>query len=349
MAGRKRSGKKKKNVRKPDIRPGTNFGRAVVTLLLLIVLVCAGGYLLYLLHRANAPQTGAPPATSEQPVAPPHKKPHRGEKPPQPAEQPSSRPGEQPQPKPPAEPSAPPGQPETPEASLPSEPEKAPARPRVAIIIDDLGNDLSMAQAFLNLPAPLTLSILPHTPFARQVEEKAREKGTEVLVHLPMEPERYPGINPGPGTLLSTMSPDELLETLEKDLDAVPSAKGVNNHEGSKMTAEAELLYPVFTVLKKRGLFFIDSRTTSRSVCRPSARLLRLPFGSRDVFLDHEKDPEFITGQLRELIRIAQKKGFAIAIGHPGALTLETLGQALPELKKQVEIVPVSRLARIPG
>jgi len=233
----------------------------------------------------------------------------------------------------------------------PSPPELPPLKkpPRVAIIIDDLGYDRHMAEKLIDLNAPLTLSILPHSPHQESIARLAHDRGLEVMLHLPMEPVEYPEINPGPGVLLAAMGPDELLRVLEEDLAAVPHAQGVNNHMGSRLTARSEQMYQVFSVLKRHGLFFIDSRTTNESVCRSSARLFQIPFTQRDVFLDHNHDAAFIRKQIRELVRIAQLKGEAVGIAHPHSTTYAILKEELPALRQQVEIVPVSRLVRVIG
>jgi polysaccharide deacetylase 2 family uncharacterized protein YibQ len=159
----------------------------------------------------------------------------------------------------------------------------------------------------------------------------------------------YPEINPGPGTLLASMSPDELLQVLDENLRAVPYIQGVNNHMGSKLTTRSEQVNQVFSVLKRRGFYFVDSRTTEASVCQLSARLLQIPFAKRDVFLDHVPDPTFIRKQIWELVRIARIKGEALGIAHPHPSTYRILKEELPALRQQVEIVPVSRLARVIG
>jgi hypothetical protein len=250
--------------------------------------------------------------------------------------------------KPPAS-KAPAGESDTLHASLPpAPPEMPPLRkpPQVAIIIDDLGYDRHLAEKLIGLNAPLTVAILPHSPHQENIARLAHAHGLDVMLHLPMEPVEYPEINPGPGVLLTAMSPDELLRVLEEDLAAVPHVQGVNNHMGSKLTARSEQIYQVFSVLKQRGLFFIDSRTTSESVCRSSARLFQIPFAQRDVFLDHIHDAAFIRKQLRELVRIARLKGEAVGIAHPHPLTYTILKEELPALRQQVEIVPASRLVR---
>lgn len=238
------------------------------------------------------------------------------------------------------------------QASLPPMPPELPPLkklPKVAIIIDDLGYDRHIAEKLMNLNASLTLAILPHNPHTQAIAGMARTRGLEIMLHLPMEPVEYPEINPGPGALLTSMSPEELQRVLEDNLNAVPAVKGVNNHMGSKLTARSEQVSMVFSLLQRRGLFFVDSRTTEDSVCKSSARLVQIPFAQRDVFLDHFHDPAFIRKQIRELVRIARQRGEAIAIAHPNAMTYSILKEALPVLLQQVELVPASHLVRIMG
>ena len=220
-------------------------------------------------------------------------------------------------------------------------------KPRIAIIIDDIGYDRIIAEKFLELDAVITFSILPHSPFQNTISRIAHSKGFETMLHLPMEPKEYPKVKPGPGALLMSMSPDQLLNQLINDLDAVPYIKGVNNHMGSKMTENSDQLYQIFSVLKQRGLFFIDSRTTSKSLCKPSSRLSQIPFAQRDVFIDHIPEPDFIRKQIKMLIRIANKKGRAVGIAHPHIETYEVFREVLPELNKKVRLVPASEIVHI--
>lgn len=239
----------------------------------------------------------------------------------------------------------------TPEAkrSIPSskKPSSLPpftARPKVAIIFDDLGYDSRIVKKIIDLNVPLTLSVLPHSPLRHTIARGARQKGMEIMLHLPMEPMEYPGVKPGPGALLVSMSPDVLIHQLESNLNSVPEAKGVNNHMGSRMTTISTQMYQIFTILKKRHLYFIDSRTTKDSLCKPAARLLQIQFAERDVFLDHTQDPNTIRKQLKRLIQIALEKGHAIGIGHPHEATYRVLRDMLPVLAEKVTIVPVSEL-----
>ncbi len=221
--------------------------------------------------------------------------------------------------------------------------------PRVAIIIDDLGYNREIAKKFIELDTEFTFSILPQSPYTKDIALAAREMGIEVMLHLPMEPIEYPRVNPGPGALLISMSPDQLVEQLKKNLDSIPSIKGVNNHMGSKMTQMSPQIYQIFTVLKQKNLFFIDSRSTTKTLCRPSARLFKIPFAERDVFIDHIQEPKFIKKQLRELVRIARKQGEAIGIAHPSKMTYEIIRKELPQLKKEVQFVPASSVVHPAG
>jgi len=221
--------------------------------------------------------------------------------------------------------------------------------PRVAIIIDDLGYDKKIAEKLSRLNDGLTFSILPHSPQQKSIARLAHEHGLGTMLHLPMEPIEYPAVNPGPGTLLTSMTPDQLIRILEKNLAAVPYIDGVNNHMGSKMTAESSQMYQIFSILKKKNLFFIDSRTTSKSLCKPSARLFQIPFAQRDVFLDHFQDPDFIRRQIKELIHIAQRNGQAVGIGHPHSMTYDILREMMPELEKKVKLVPAAEIVHPVG
>lgn len=218
--------------------------------------------------------------------------------------------------------------------------------PRVALIVDDIGYDRMIAEKFLELDVPVTFSVLPFSPFQKGIVEKANKKGIEIMLHLPMEPVEYPMVAVGPGGLLTSMGPDELVDQLNKDIDSVLYVKGVNNHMGSKMTADSDRMNQIFSILKKRGLFFIDSRTTHYTLCKSSARLFHVPFSSRDVFIDHEHNKGFISKQIKELVRIAEQKHEAVGICHPFPETLEVLAETIPVIKKKVIFVSASSVVR---
>lgn len=223
-------------------------------------------------------------------------------------------------------------------------PSPPPLRPVVAIIIDDMGHDPYIASKFLKLDAQLSFSILPSSPFTERIAAAVHRSGKEVLLHLPMEPTEYPEVDPGEGALISSMTPNELLFQLNKNLEAVPFAVGVNNHMGSKLTQDSARMRQIFTILKRRNLFFVDSVTSSNSRCEQAARLLNLKFARRQVFLDHDQDPNTIRFQIKRLISIAKRRGRAIGIGHPYPTTWEVLKNDLDTIKSEVKLVPVSQL-----
>lgn len=231
--------------------------------------------------------------------------------------------------------------------------ERKPAKgiylPKIAIIIDDIGYDPKIVKHFLELETELTYSIFPFCPFKDSITKQIREKGMEMMLHIPMEPNEYPDINPGKNALLSNMSPDRLVKALEYNLEQVKDIKGVNNHMGSKLTTIPSQMYLILSVLKQRKLFFIDSVTSPDTICRTSARVFQIPFASRDVFLDHIQEPGSIKRQFKRLLRVAETYGEAVGIGHPYKATYEVLKKELPLLKEKVQIVPASKIVHTIG
>ena len=217
-------------------------------------------------------------------------------------------------------------------------------RPRVALVIDDLGNSLKPWPRLAALDIPLTVAILPHTPRGPALARRAHARGLEVMLHLPMEPVGYPRLKPGPGALLCAMSPTEMSRVLARDLATVPFAAGVNNHMGSLFSRHARLLEPVLRQIKKRGLYYLDSFTAADSQGMAAARRLGLPTGRRDVFLDHRATKDSIDQQMERLLKLARRRGRAIAIAHPHPVTFQALARWAPRLRREVELVRVSRI-----
>jgi polysaccharide deacetylase 2 family uncharacterized protein YibQ len=235
---------------------------------------------------------------------------------------------------------------QTHEKEIPDKKEEYIGRPRIALIIDDIGFDKKIANELSNLGIPVTLSVLPFTPYGKEIISKNRNKNTEYMMHLPMEPKEYPVIDPGEGAIFSYMDPDTVISVLKNDLNYFPGLKGVNNHMGSKLTENADIMNQVFTILKKRDLFFIDSITSSESRCSESARLFRVDFAKRDIFIDNIQDVEKIKKQLEKLKLIALRKGTAIGIGHPYETTLKALKNNIKALKKDVDFVKASSVVK---
>jgi len=216
--------------------------------------------------------------------------------------------------------------------------------PRIAIIIDDLGYDPYIIDDFLELDLPLAFSILPRAPYIQSVVGKAGHRGNELMLHLPMEPTDYPNINPGPGALLTNMSARKIRATLNRHFEEVPGIRGVNNHMGSHFTAKRDKMAVVMGELKKRNLFYIDSRTTTETVAHELAEMMGVPVASRSVFLDNDLSLKVMRFQMERLLGIARHSGAAIGIGHPYKETLNLLKNYLGKLRTRVRIVPVSEL-----
>lgn len=227
---------------------------------------------------------------------------------------------------------------ETPSAPLP------PGKPRIAFIIDDIGAEPEAAERLMAIDAPLALSILPGQRFSRSIAENAARRGVVVMLHLPMQPKSSEA-DPGPGALTVTQGAGALLETLRADMDAVPGALGVNNHMGSLFTEDRERMSIVMREVKRRGLFFIDSRTTAGTVAYDVAMEHGAMAASRDVFLDNERDVDSISSQIIALAEEALEKGSAIGIGHPYPETIEALELTIPVARRMgVGISPVTEL-----
>jgi len=218
----------------------------------------------------------------------------------------------------------------------------------IAIIIDDLGNNADRDRRAIELPGDVTLSIMPFGPQSIRTAELAKSKGREIMVHFPMQ--ALDGGFEVPGMLTGEMSRREFLHTLERGLAAVPYAAGMNNHMGSLLTRSPERMNWLMEALARHGdLYFIDSRTTISSVAHAEAQHAGLRSGTRDVFLDHDRDPAAIRVQFQRLLLKAQTNGHAIGIAHPYPETMAILEQELPRLAAQgIRLRPVSQLIQTP-
>ena len=222
----------------------------------------------------------------------------------------------------------------------------ADAGPRLAIILDDMGYDRAAADAAFTLQFPITLSVIPHLPLSAEVAEEAYRRGDQVLLHLPMESEAD-GAKPEPIELRVGMKAQQVEQDLDGMLETVPHAAGVNNHQGSRATADSALMAELMPALRRRGLFFIDSRTTAATVAYDEAELAGVRSASRKVFLDDIPKREAVLSQLDLAARDATRDGFSIAIGHPHPATISALAEGAPRLKRQgIRLVFVSDLVQ---
>jgi polysaccharide deacetylase 2 family uncharacterized protein YibQ len=220
-------------------------------------------------------------------------------------------------------------------------------RPKVAIIMDDMGRDLSDFSDLLDLSLSITPAILPQTSFATRGAKLLTEKDYEYMIHLPMEPKKYPAISPGPEALLLSLSATELKQRVQRYIQRVPGAVGGNNHMGSGFTGNRPAMHSVLKELKAAGLFFIDSRTIGGSVAFDEARRMGMRTAQRNIFLDNEENVGYISRQIRKMVKIAEEKGAVIAICHPYPQTFEALRRDQAWLREQkVDFVLASRLVK---
>ncbi len=224
-----------------------------------------------------------------------------------------------------------------------------PHRPRVAILIDDMGLGRPVCEGLLDLPLQLSYSFFPHGPATAEQAEHAHRLGRDVLLHQPMQPGN-PTVDPGPGALVLGLDPAEVEAIVRTNLAAIPHVVGVNNHMGSRYTEDRAALGMFFQVLREERLFFVDSFTSPRSIALEQALAEGLPAARRQIFLDNVLSPERVCQQIRALISVAREQGEAIGIGHPHEATLIALGQCGEELRQEVELVGVSSLVhRLPS
>jgi polysaccharide deacetylase 2 family uncharacterized protein YibQ len=218
---------------------------------------------------------------------------------------------------------------------------------QIAIIIDDIGYDLEIAKELLNINADITFSVLPFLNHSREAAEMIHQAKREILLHLPMEPVSYPREKPGAGALFTDMNNNELLFQLDKNIDSVPYVSGVNNHMGSKFMEDREKLVVVFGQLKKRNLFFIDSRTAPDSEAIAAAQKVGLRVAERKIFIDNKRDYKEIYNNLIGVINHNGDASQLILIGHPYPETIKALRDAVKVLRtKGILVVPVSRIIK---
>lgn len=220
-----------------------------------------------------------------------------------------------------------------------------PARlPAIAIVIDDLGADAAAAHRAMALPEAVSLSFLPYPDETPKLAREAMRCGHQILLHMPMEPEGND--NPGPNALTTNLDASEITRRLDWALQRVPGYSGINNHMGSLFTQDRAGLVPVMERLSDLHVFFLDSRTTPKSVAVPLARMFGVASAGRDVFLDDVETRPAILAQLAQTETRAREYGVAIAIGHPHEVTLDTLAAWAKDLRG-FRLVPVSVALRM--
>ncbi len=229
-------------------------------------------------------------------------------------------------------------------------PERIPARlkkfphPKVAIVMDDFGYNMSNLETFFSIKKPITLSVLPGLRYSAQIADLARARGYEVILHLPLEAHRKDVVEEV-DTIRTGMSDGSVLIRLRKEISEVPGLSGVSNHMGSKATEDKQLMPVIFAELKKDKLYFFDSLTSQKSVCREAAKEMGLRYARRDMFLDNSTEAPYIEKQLLELEKFAFRNGKAIAVCHDRKNTVKVLAKFMPEMARDgVEFVFLSEM-----
>lgn len=217
----------------------------------------------------------------------------------------------------------------------------------LAIVIDDFGNNMNGTEDMMNMPVPITVAVMPFLPSTKKDAELAFSKGHDVFVHMPMEPLRGKRSWLGPGAITSDLSDDEIRKRVNEAIDQVPHAVGMNNHMGSKITKDPRIMKAVLSVCKERGLMFLDSKTSYRSIVSTIAHELGVPVIENTLFFDDVYTTEHISKQMRLLRSSLGKHPYFVAIGHvgpPGKKTASIIRDAIPELQKEAKLVKASQL-----
>jgi len=220
------------------------------------------------------------------------------------------------------------------------------SNPKIAIVIDDFGYNMSDIDTLFASGLPVTLSILPNLSYSRRIADLARSKGYEVILHLPLEANDK--LAPAESDTIKTdMDEKTITSMLDQEIAGVPGSRGVSNHQGSKATEDKATMSIIIAGLKKRKLYYFDSLVTDRSVCRALAKSALVPYAKRDMFLDNITSPDYIEKQMLSLRRFAFRKGGAIAVCHDRKNTIAVLSRMMPELSAEgIKFVPLSDMVK---
>ena len=229
----------------------------------------------------------------------------------------------------------------------PPAPPPAVSAPRVAVIVDDLGARRDVFDPLRDIRRPLTIAVLPGLPLSEWTAREAAQAGMEVILDLPMEPYRFPEVDPGPGALLMAMSPQELQAQIGAHLASVPGAVGVTNHMGSRMTEDRSRMRTVLEVLVARRLFLVDGLASNLSVAFDEAKALGLRAGRRQIVVDHAAGEAGDRVRWDEVVWWAERRGEVIVIAHGHPMTARLLREYVPRWEARgIRLVPASQLAR---
>ena len=219
--------------------------------------------------------------------------------------------------------------------------------PVISIIIDDIGYHTNPDKGMIELPGALSYAFLPHAPHTKKLAKLAHSLNKEIILHAPMQAMDETK-NLGPGSLTLHMTEEQFTETLRKSLEAVPHAKGINNHMGSLLTRHPGHMLWLMREMNRHGdLYFVDSKTTSESIAQTVANENNVPNLTRDIFLDAERSEEFVNKQFDRMLKIARIRGYSVGIAHPYPETLKVLKKRLLELDDEnIRLVPISEILK---
>ncbi|MDD5019008.1 MAG: divergent polysaccharide deacetylase family protein [Candidatus Omnitrophica bacterium] len=295
-----------------------NNVKNLVILVLSAIVILQAGLLLYFLRRSQAPVRKKPVVARPAPL---------------PAEKlPVVRPQE--------------AEPVSPVAERPK-PRPEVVTGKIALIIDDWGYNMRNKSFLEDDDMPVTIAILPFQEYSREAAELAHRHGKEVIIHMPMEPHHKEQYGLETNTLLTTMDSSQIVSLMDEAFAQIPYAKGINNHMGSKATEDTRVMRIVIGYLKRRGLFFVDSMVTPKSVGRTVAKSMHEKFASRDIFIDNENGETYIREQLVKVARLAKQNGVAVAIGHDRPHTVAVLKEMIPAFEEQgYEFIGISEVIK---
>ena len=221
-------------------------------------------------------------------------------------------------------------------------------KPKISIIVDDVGIEKNAVDQLIGISSNLTFAILPNRVHTAYAAEKANKNNVEILLHQPMEPKLdsgYSADDAGEGVLLVGQTKEDIVNTINSNLSSIPNVVGVNNHMGSKFTENEELMILIMKNLKQKNLFFVDSLTSPDSKGYNIAKEIGVKTVKRDIFLDDKKKGKsYVKQQLRKLVAKAQKNGYAVGICHTYPQTIEVLREEIPNISKEVNIIPINKL-----
>ncbi|MDF2963049.1 MAG: protein of unknown function YibQ [Paenibacillus sp.] len=218
---------------------------------------------------------------------------------------------------------------------------------KIAVVIDDFGNDQSGTREMLELPVPITVAVMPFLPTTRRDAEWAHQLGHEVIIHMPMEPLKGKKSWLGPGAITTDLSDDEIRQRVLAAVDEVPFAIGMNNHMGSRVTANKRVMRIILQVCKEKNLMYLDSRTTYKSVIKQLAAELGVKIAENNIFIDDIYTHKHIARQAVKVKKHVNDNETTIVIGHvgpPGKHTAAVLKQSVPALQELAQFVTISTL-----